>query len=127
MKLLQSVFFQERHKRHKKILTLVKGQKLRLAVAMLCMLLMASTDLAQAYIVRPLFDDIFINKNKSVLNYLPAIVILIYLLRSVAFYGEGYYMEFVGQNIIRQLRNKLYFRLTSLPLSFFQQEKTKSD
>lgn len=91
---------------------------------MLCMLLMAGTDLAQAWVVRPLFDDIFINKNKMMLNLLPAIVIIIYFLRSIAFYGEAYFMEFVGQDIIRKLRNHLYDRLTWLPLSFFQAEKT---
>ncbi len=91
---------------------------------MLCMLLMAATDLAQAWVIRPLFDDIFVNKNNLMLNILPAIVIIIYFLRSIAFYGEAYFMEFVGQDIIRKLRNQLYDRLTALSMSFFQAEKT---
>ncbi len=121
MKILSALTFQQRHR---EILALVKDQKLRLAVAMLCMLLMAVTDLAQAWVVRPLFDDLFINKSKWMLNLLPAAVIIIYLLRSIAYYGEAYFMEFVGQNIIRKLRNQLYYRLTDLPISFFQNEKT---
>lgn len=103
---------------------LVKGQRSRLAIAMFCMLLMAATDLAQAWVIRPLFDDIFVNKNRMMLNILPAIVIIIYFLRSMAFYGEAYFMEFVGQDIIRKLRDQLYDRLTALPMSFFQAEKT---
>jgi ATP-binding cassette, subfamily B, bacterial MsbA len=121
MKILSTLTFKQRHK---DILELVKGQRTRLVVAMLCMLLMAGTDLAQAWVVRPLFDDIFVNKNKWMLNMLPAVVIIIYFLRSIAFYGEAYFMEFVGQDIIRKLRNRLYSRLTALPLSFFQSEKT---
>jgi len=33
-------------------------------------------------------------------------------------------MNYVGQNIIRRLRNRLYDRIQDLPISFFQKEKT---
>jgi len=121
MKILSTITFKNRHK---EILALIKGQKIRLAIAMVCMVLMAGTDLAQAWVVKPLFDDIFVNKDKFMLGMLPALFIGIYLLRSLSYYGENYFMEFVGQDIIRRLRNQLYFRLTDLPLSFFHREKT---
>ena len=121
MKILSTLTFQQRHR---EILKLIKDQKSKLSVAMLCMLLMAGSDLAQAWVIRPLFDDIFMNKNKAMLSILPAAVVVIYLLRSIAYYGEQYFMEFVGQDIIRKLRNQLYYRMTELPLSFFQGEKT---
>jgi len=121
MKILSELTFKERHK---KILDLVKGQKGRLSVAMVCMVIIAGTDLAQAMVVKPLFDEIFINKNEAMLTLLPLLIVGIYLVRSCAYYGEQYFMEFVGQDIIRRLRNKLYFRLTDLPMAFFQKEKT---
>lgn len=121
MKILSELTFKERHK---KIFELVKGQKIRLAVAMMCMVLMAGTDLAQAWVAKPLIDEIFINKNKMMLKMLPLLFIGIYFLRSFAYYGEQYFMEFVGQDIIRRLRNQLYSRLTDLPLAFFHKEKT---
>jgi subfamily B ATP-binding cassette protein MsbA len=111
-------------KRHKNIFGLIKDQKIRLVVAMICMVLMAATDLAQAWVIKPLFDEIFINKDQAMLRMLPVLFIGIYFLRSFAWYGEVYFMEFVGQNIIRKLRNQLYYRLTDLPLSFFNREKT---
>lgn len=121
MKIISALTFKERHR---KILELIKGQKLRLVIAMVCMVLMAGTDLAQAWVVKPLFDEIFINKDKAMLNLLPLMFVGIYLVRSFAYYGEQYFMEFVGQDIIRRLRNQLYFRLTDLPLAFFHKEKT---
>jgi ATP-binding cassette, subfamily B, bacterial MsbA len=121
MKILSTLTYQQRHR---EILDLIKGQRSRLAVAMVCMLLMAASDLAQAWVIRPLFDDIFVNKKVWMLNILPLAVIAIYFLRSIAYYGENYFMEYVGQNIIRKLRNRLYNRLTALPLAFFHGEKT---
>ncbi len=121
MKIISELTFKERHK---KIIELVKGQKVRLTISMLCMVCMAGTDLAQAWVVKPLIDEIFVNKDKAMLTLLPLMFIGIYLLRSFAYYGEQYFMEFVGQDIIRRLRNQLYSRLTDLPLSFFHKEKT---
>jgi subfamily B ATP-binding cassette protein MsbA len=121
MKILSTITFQQRHR---KILELIKGQRSRLAVAMACMLVMAASDLAQAWVIQPLFDDIFVNKKLWMLNILPLVVIAIYFLRSIAYYGENYFMEYVGQDIIRKLRNRLYNQLTALPLAFFHGEKT---
>lgn len=121
MKILSVLTFNDRHK---KIFELVKGQKIRLTIAMICMVLMAGTDLAQAWIVKPLFDEIFIKNDQEMLRLLPLLVVGIYFFRSFAYYGEQYFMEFVGQDIIRRLRNQLYFHLTDLPLSFFHKEKT---
>ncbi|MGD9223680.1 MAG: ABC transporter ATP-binding protein [Desulfobacteraceae bacterium] len=121
MKILSAITVDERHK---KIFGLIKGQKIRLIIAMVCMVLMAATDLAQAWVVKPLFDEIFVNKDQFMLRVLPVLFIGIYFLRSFAWYGEVYLMEFVGQDIIRRLRNQLYYRLTDLPMAFFNQEKT---
>ncbi len=121
MKILSAITFEERHK---KILALIKDQKTRLIIAMICMVIMAASDLAMAWVVKPLFDEIFINKDLFMLRMLPVIFICIYFMRSLAWYGEVYFMEFVGQNIIRKLRNQLYYRLTDLPMAFFNKEKT---
>ena len=110
--------------RHKEVLILVKEQKLRLVIAMLCMALFALTDLAQAWAIKHVFDDIFYNKNLFMLKVVPVAVIILYLVRGVALYGQEYYMEYVGQDIIRQLRNSLYKRITALSLAFFQRAKT---
>ncbi len=38
-------------------------------------------------------------------------------------YGQSYLMSYVGEEIIRRLRNRLYERIIDLPLLFFR-EKT---
>jgi ATP-binding cassette, subfamily B, bacterial MsbA len=121
MKILSEITFKERHK---KIFELVKGQKIRLSVAMLSMVLLAGTDLAQAWVVKPLIDEIFVKNDEGMLHLLPWLIMGIYFLRSLATYGQQYFMEFVGQDIIRRLRNQLYFHLTDQPLAFFHKEKT---
>jgi subfamily B ATP-binding cassette protein MsbA len=110
--------------RHKRILDLIKANRMRLFLAMLCMLVMSAATSATAFLVKPALDDIFFNRNVQMLTLIPAAVIIIYLLRGFGMYGQEYLMNYVGQGIIRRLRNMLYDHIQELPLSFFHEEKT---
>ncbi|MBW1725134.1 MAG: ABC transporter permease, partial [Deltaproteobacteria bacterium] len=95
-------------KRHKHLLSLVKENKLRLFLAMGCMLIIAISTSATAFLVKPVLDDIFFNKDTRMLSIIPIAVILIYFLRGLGSYGQEYLMNYVGEGIIRNLRNDLY-------------------
>ena len=110
--------------RHKRILALIKENRFRLFLAMVCMLVMAAATSATAFLVKPVLDDIFFNKNTMMLKIIPLAVILIYLLRGLATYGQDYLMNYVGESIIRRLRDDLYSHIQDLPIAFFHKEKT---
>jgi ATP-binding cassette, subfamily B, bacterial MsbA len=110
--------------RHKRLFDLIKDNRLRLFLAMLCMLVMSAATSATAFLVKPVLDDIFFNKDVRMLTLIPLVVIVIYLLRGCGMYGQEYFMSYVGQGIIRRLRNMLYDHIQDLPLSFFHAEKT---
>jgi subfamily B ATP-binding cassette protein MsbA len=110
--------------RHKRLIALIKENWIRLAFAMGCMLIVAASTSASAFLVKPVLDDIFFKKDINMLKLLPAAVVIIYVLRGLGMYGHEYLMSYVGQSIIRHLRNSLYNRIQDLPLSFFQKEKT---
>ncbi|MCJ7539492.1 MAG: ABC transporter ATP-binding protein, partial [Desulfobacterales bacterium] len=97
---------------------------MRLFLAMVCMLVIAIATSATAFLVKPVLDDIFFNKNTRMLIIIPIAVILIYFLRGLGSYGQEYLMNYVGEGIIRNLRNDLYNHIQDLPLAFFHKEKT---
>ena len=110
--------------RHRRLLALIKENKLRLFLAMACMLVIAVASSATAFLVKPVLDDIFFNKNITMLKIIPLVVILIYFLRGLGMYGQDYLMNYVGENIIKDLRNDLYNRIQDLPIAFFHKEQT---
>jgi len=114
-------FFNSKHKR---LVMLIKDKWIKLLLAMGCMAVVAATASATAFLVKPAIDDIFVEKNVAMLNLIPLAVIAVYLLRGVAVYFQTYLMNYVGQGIIRRLRDMLYAHIQDLPLSFFHQEKT---
>ena len=110
--------------RHKQLISMLKDSWSILFMAMGCMLVMSAGTAAAAYLLKPAIDDVFINQDVRMLKLIPAAIVIVYFFRSVAMYGQEYLMSYVGQNIIRRLRNVLYSRIQDLPLSFFQKEKT---
>jgi len=115
------ITFKERH-RH--ILALIKKNVGRLVLAGCCSLMISGTTTAMGYLIKPVIDDIFINKDTTRLLLLPLLVVAVYLMKGLGSYGQEYFMNYVGQDIIRRLRNQLYDRIQDLPLSFFQKERT---
>lgn len=110
--------------RHRQLFALVKENRMRLLLAMACMLVEAAGTSTAAYLVKPVLDDIFINKNQAMLRLIPPAIVGIYLLRSLAMFYGDLFMSYVGQNIIRRLRNRLYDRIQDLHLAFFHKETT---
>jgi len=110
--------------RQKQLLEYIKGSWFQLFLSMICMVVVAATTSATAFIVKPVIDDIFISKDVFLLKLIPIIVIVLYFFRGLAMYGQEFLLQYVGESIIRKLRDALYEKITDLPLSFFHQSRT---
>jgi ATP-binding cassette, subfamily B, bacterial MsbA len=110
--------------RHRRIMTLIRENSLRLVLAGLCSLMVSGATTTMGYLIKPVIDDIFVNKDAEGLIMLPLLVIAVFLIKGLGSYGQEYFMNYVGENIIRRLRNQLYERIQDLSLSFFLKERT---
>ncbi|NVM20623.1 MAG: lipid A export permease/ATP-binding protein MsbA [Desulfobacterales bacterium] len=109
---------------YRRILTIVKSHWIRLLAAMFLMIVVASLTSATAYLVKPVLDEIFFKKDLKMLKLLPLAIMVLYLLRGVAYFGQAYLMNYVGHSIIKRLRDELYSHIQMLPLSFFHKHDT---
>jgi len=107
-----------------RLLKFVKPYWVKLALAMAFMSLVAGTNGLIAFIVKPVLDNIFFDKNASMLYIMPIGIILIYLLKGVFEYLQAYLMGFVGQKVVNDIRNLLFKALQRQPLSFFDKTPT---
>jgi len=96
----------------------------KLIIAMVGMVVVAGFNATQAYMVKPLLDEIFVNKDKVLLNILPLALLAIFLVKGVFYFIYSYLLEWVGQCVIRDLRNQIYAHLNRLSLSFFHHTPT---
>lgn len=102
----------------------LKPYKPKLIIAMVSMVLVSAFGSAQAYIVKPLLDEIFFNKNEEMLNLLPFVLTAVFLLKGVFYYTYTFTLDTIGQSIIRDMREKIFAHIHSLPISFFHHTPT---
>ena len=111
-------------RRNKEILSLIKDSRVRLFVSAVCSAMVAAMTAATAYLVKPAVEKIFEQKDSQMLVLIPVVIVAVFAIKGIAAYGSGYLLSYVGQDIIRRMRNRLYNHIQDLPLAFFQREKT---
>jgi subfamily B ATP-binding cassette protein MsbA len=89
-----------------------------------CMVLFSATNGALPFLVERIFDDIFAQKNFQALQFLPWVIVAVFVFRGIVNFGHAYLIEYVGQRIVEDLRNTLNAHLQSLSLSFFHRTPT---
>ncbi|MEW6593498.1 MAG: lipid A export permease/ATP-binding protein MsbA [Thermodesulfobacteriota bacterium] len=108
----------------KKLLQLTKPYRGQMVVATICMALVSGLASAQAYMIKPLLDEIFVKKDEGMLNLFPLILIGVFLLKGVFNYLSVSILDTVGQKIIRDIRTRIFVHIHSLPISFFHNTPT---
>jgi len=101
-----------------RILHYLRGYRMRLVAAALCSACVAGLTAAYAWLVRPVLDGIFIEKDQSLFIILPVALLCVALLKGLFAYGQAYLMSYVGNHIVANIRQQLFDQLVRLPLRF---------
>lgn len=107
-----------------RLLKYVKPYWGKLILAMLFMSLVSASNGLTAFIVKPVLDKIFFEKNASMLLVVPFGIVLLYLAKGICDYFQSYLMGYVGQKVVTDIRNVLFRALQRQPLSFFDKTPT---
>ncbi len=107
-----------------RVFEILKPFKVKLGIAIVAMIIVSAMTGVQAKLVKDLLDKIFLEKNDFFLNLLPLIVILVFGLKSISYYTYSFFLEVVGQTVIRDLRIQLFKHIHAQPLSFFSSMPT---
>jgi subfamily B ATP-binding cassette protein MsbA len=104
----------------KQYLPYYKHYKKEIFLSILGMLLVSISTAATAYLVKPVLDKIFIEKNIHLLYLLPLAIILAYFLKGVGSVIQQYYVSYIGEDIVRQIRDKFLRHILSFDLHYFK-------
>jgi len=99
-----------------------KNYKLKFLFAVIGMILVAGGTAGTAYVIEPLMDDIFINKNTNMLYIMPFLIVGLYFAKGIGGYIQTYYISYIGQDIVRIVRNKLLHHILKLDMEYFQKK-----
>ena len=97
-----------------------KHYKKEIFLALLGMIIVSAATAATAYLVKPVLDKVFIEKNEKMLYILPLFIILAYFIKGVGAVIQQYYIAYIGEDIVRKIRDKFLSHILSLDLNFFK-------
>jgi subfamily B ATP-binding cassette protein MsbA len=101
-----------------RIVSYLRDYRLRLLIAFLCSAGVAALQGVNAWLVKPVLDDIFIARNQELLVLLPLIILGVAILKAFFSYGQSYLMGYVGQWLVADVRQQLFIHIVRLPIRF---------
>ena len=108
----------------KRLLTYLNPYLKKFVLAGLCMIGVGVLTAAIAYLIKPILDHIFFNKDAAKLFLIPVGVGSVYVLKGLCDFGQYYLMAYVGQSVIRDLRNEMFDKLERMSVGFFVRHAT---
>ncbi|MCH2546948.1 MAG: ATP-binding cassette domain-containing protein [Alphaproteobacteria bacterium] len=92
--------------------------------AIICMVLVAATTAANAWLLQPVIDGIFLEQDPYMLVVVPIAIIAVSLVKAFTMYGQNVLLNFVGQRIISDMQMKLFGHLMQSDIGTFHEETT---
>jgi subfamily B ATP-binding cassette protein MsbA len=90
----------------------VRGQLPWLLLATFCMTVYAAATAAQAWLLEPILDRVFLERDRQMLILVPLAVVAIAVLKASAGYSQTAAMARAGQRIVADLQRRLFDHMT---------------
>ena len=102
----------------------VKPYLFRGLCAAICTAIAAGGTAYLPWIIKDMVDQVLKEKNTEMLNYIVISIVVVFIIRGMAFYGQSYLMNYVGQRVIIDIRKAVFEKLQRLSLDFYDKNKT---
>ncbi|OHE09071.1 MAG: ABC transporter permease [Sulfurimonas sp. RIFOXYD12_FULL_33_39] len=102
----------------KRYMPYIKEYKLEYLLVLVGIIFTVGATTATAHIMKPLMDEMFIEKKEEMLYYIPIGLVVIYFFKSVGRYMQSVFMNYIGQHIVTRFREILLEKIINLDMSF---------
>ena len=102
-----------------RLLSYAKPYRIRLAIALLSLLIAGVLGLAFPQVVRMLIDAAFVERDSAKLNRLALLLVGVFAAQAGFSFLRTYLLSYAGERIVADVRTQVYNHLTRLPVAFF--------
>ena len=117
----------------RRFLPYIRGHYLFFGIAISASLVVAVCSAGTAYLIEPLLDTLSgrvpratplfsfdeMAKDGKIALMMSLLIVGVYFGKAIGTYVQGYFMSYIGQNIVRQMRDRMLSHMLSLELGFF--------
>ncbi|NMP27102.1 lipid A ABC transporter ATP-binding protein/permease MsbA [Rahnella sp. SAP-1] len=98
--------------------------KAGLIAAAIALVVNAAGDTLMLSLLKPLLDDGFGKADRSILLWMPLVVIGLMIVRGVSGYISSYCISWVSGKVVMEMRRRLFGHMMRMPVAFFDQQST---
>ncbi|PWC17464.1 lipid A ABC transporter ATP-binding protein/permease MsbA [Brenneria corticis] len=98
--------------------------KAGLIVAAIALVINAAGDTLMLSLLKPLLDEGFGKADRSVLVWMPLVVIGLMLMRGASGFVSSYCVAWVSGKVVMGMRRRLFSHIMGMPVTFFDQQST---
>lgn len=91
------------------------------ALAILAIVVMAVSDPILAALIQPLLDGGFVNKDPTMMKWMPIFLILLFSIKGLAMLASSVGMTWVASRVVMDLRANMFDKILTLPTNDFDQ------
>lgn len=114
------------HQLYLRLMNYVAPYWLVFSLVLLGMVLMAITDSILPALIKPMLDDVIVNKNQESMQLIPLAIIVLFVVRGVASYISGHAINWVSNTLIVDLRTAMFDKLLTLSPRYYGGQTSKS-
>jgi subfamily B ATP-binding cassette protein MsbA len=99
----------------------VKKHQIKLIFSIICMGIVAATTAINAWMMQPVLDEIFINKNETLILLIPIAIIIIAIIKGIASYFQSILMSFIGYRLVADIQYEMFKSIIKCDLSYYNE------
>ena len=96
----------------------IKEYRLEYFFVLIGIIFTVAATTATAHIMKPLMDDMFIDRRQEMLYLIPVGLIGIYVIKALGRYVQSVYMNYIGLHIVSRFREMLLSKIINLDMTF---------
>ncbi|MDD2653088.1 MAG: ABC transporter ATP-binding protein [Sulfurimonas sp.] len=108
----------------KRYLPYMKEYKFEYFLVLVGMIFTVGATTATAHIMKPLMDEMFIQKKEEMLYLIPLGLVTIYFFKSVGRYMQSVFMTYIGQHIVTRFREMLLEKIINFDMLYLYQNRS---
>lgn len=89
------------------------------ALSIFTMVIVAATEPLFPALLEPMLDGSFIRKDRSLIQWIPVLIIALFIVRGIASYVSTVSLAWVANKLVLDLRNLLFRKLLNLPTKYY--------
>lgn len=89
-------------------------------------ILMAITDSVIPVFIKPMLDSIFVSKNYDSIQFIPIIIIVLFVVRNLSGYISSYGINWIGNILTADLQTTIFDKLLMLPIHYYEDQTSEN-